>query len=131
MKQKALKVETDSLKAADEAEANANNLRIQFDQVERALMDKNVSFESLKWKASDYANQIADLKNSLGILSSKYSDQYIHSRIKAIEEANFEKKRLGEQLEQTLKKLDVYMSYESSGSSDIMEELKIYKVCTL
>lgn len=131
VRQKAAKTEADAVRLADEADSKCKALRSQYDLAERSLSEKNAAFEALKWKYSEYANQLIDLKSRLDASSERNSDALIISRTKALEQAMFEKNRLSEEITLLTKKLETYSSYDGAGFKDLQEQLAIYKVYQL
>lgn len=125
-KQKANKIEMDSLKTIEEAEINVRQLRQNMDQTEKELIDKRIELEASRIKCSEYISQISDLKRQI---ENQMPDQIIVEKLKEFERALFEKKRLEEQLQITTAKLNAYVS-SAQGSvmtKDLQEELEIYK----
>jgi E3 ubiquitin-protein ligase BRE1 len=127
VRQKAAKTEVDAVRLADEADAKCKALRSQYDMAERTLSERNAAYESLRWKYSEYANQLIDLKARLDATSERNSEALIISRTKALEQAIFEKKRLSEEIAVLTKKLETYTSFDGAGSKDLQEQLAIYK----
>lgn len=127
VRQKAAKTEVDAVRLADEADAKCKALRSQYDVAERTLSERNAAYESLRWKYSEYANQLIELKARLDATSERNSEALIISRTKALEQAMFEKKRLSEEIAMLTKKLETYTSFDGAGSKDLQEQLAIYK----
>lgn len=123
-----MKLEADSLQIAEEAESNLKSLRVVLDQTEKALAEKSIAQESLKWKLNEYSNQVIDLKQKLDTVSQKFSEQKVFAQTKSLEEAIYEKTRLLEDLKVARKKLEAYMTVEGGAPKNLLEELSIYKV---
>lgn len=129
VKQKALKIEMDALKAAEHAETDSRRLRIANEQLERTTAEQLVELESLRWRLSETARQLSELRSAYESLSSRANDTYISERLQTLDRQIAENKRLEEKLQITSAKLDAYVtSFDATSTKDVQEELAIYKV---
>lgn len=127
-KQKALKVEMDSLRAAEEAEAESRRSRQALDQSERTLLERSSETDGLKWQVADLGRQGTELRQTVEGLNARLAEPVIADRLLQLEAALFERRRVEERLQVTSAKLDTYIASSSGAlSKDLQEELTIYK----